>query len=40
MKQKKLNTGEWEVSLGAIKATGATFEEAQAEMLKILGGAC
>ncbi len=40
MKQNKLNTGGWEITYKGKRATGATLEEAQAEMLKQLGGEC
>ncbi len=40
MKQKKLNTGEWQVTFGTFKTMGSTLEEAQQKMVKLLGGAC
>ena len=40
MKQRQLNTGEWEILYKSKRATGSTLKEAQAEMLKQLGGEC
>lgn len=40
MKQKQLNTGEWQVTFGAFKTKASTLEEAQQKMLELLGGAC